>query len=99
MLKSILENRTYFIGGNHGAPSKKLKDFPSVVDVELWDTTSSGGDWSGFFVQKIGKNFYVIDFWQDGGKTLFTGKILASWRGEMMDILELMDLYESLSAW
>ena len=104
MLKSVLENREYKVEGNWYAPRNKIVEFPSVVDAILWDTTSSGGDWSGYFVQKIKQNFYLIPFSQDnnyprGGFTLYTGSVIASWRGEMVNRDALIELCNSLETW
>ena len=52
---------------NWFAPTKELKaKYPSIIGTEIMDTTSSSGDWSGFLVQKTGKNSYqAIGFSQE----------------------------------
>lgn len=55
-----LADKEFHVEGNWYAPRNKLKDYSSVVKVELYDTTSSAGDWSGFFVQKMGENRYDV---------------------------------------
>lgn len=53
-MNNILSNREYLIEGNCFAPSRYLlKNFMSVIDVYLIDTTSSAGDWSGLIFQKL----------------------------------------------
>lgn len=49
------------------APTMELKKkYRSVIATELTDTTSSAGDWSGFLIQKTGKNsFHAIGFSQE----------------------------------
>jgi hypothetical protein len=70
------------VGDNSGtgwyAPSRWLGLQPGVVKCELTDTTSSAGDWSGYFaVAKEGK-FSLVAFSQQNrypvgpGYTLFT---------------------------
>ena len=42
------------------APTREMKEkYRSIIWAELMDTTSSAGDWSGFIIQKIGKNTFV----------------------------------------
>lgn len=55
-----LADKEFHVEGNWYAPRNKLKDYSSVVKVELYDTTSSAGDWSGFFVQKMGEKRYDV---------------------------------------
>ena len=76
-MSSKLTGRKWNVPGNWYAPEKKLLEYPSVVKTELVDTTSSTGDWSGYFIQKIGKKFYTIMFYQENnypnhGFTLYT---------------------------
>ena len=47
------------------APEEWLAEQRDIKRVELWDTTSSAGDWDGYFVQKYNKKFYLILFWQE----------------------------------
>lgn len=65
------------------SPKQYLEEkFSSVVRVELVDTTSSSGDWSGFFLQRLGRSVVAISFSQEncmGGRfVLNTGKMFAS---------------------
>lgn len=76
-MSSKLTGRKWNVPGNWYAPEKKLQEFPSVVRTELVDTTSSCGDWSGYFIQKIGNKYYTIMFYQennypDEGYILYT---------------------------
>jgi len=48
------------------SPLTYLKDrYPSVVEVDHYDTTSSAGDWSGYLIQHVGKRFFLILFSQE----------------------------------
>lgn len=59
-------------------PLEVLKSYSSVIDVNHFNTTSSAGDWEGYFIQKIKENlFYMILFNQDNnypkaGYTIYT---------------------------
>lgn len=76
--KALLTGRTYQVDGTWYAPEKKLKEFPSVVMTELYHTSSSAGDWDGYFVQKLNNRYYLIIFSQQNngfgaaGFTLWT---------------------------
>lgn len=76
----IMTNRTYHVNGTWYAPQKKLEEMKSVVEAELTDTTSSAGDWSGYFVQKVFRTYYLIEFSQQNdypegrGFTLLTAE-------------------------
>lgn len=68
------------IDGNWYAPLHYIKELKGVVKAELLDTTSSAGDWSGYFVKKIkdeGKTMFEIwtfsqeNNWPQGGFTLY----------------------------
>jgi len=78
-MNNLLINRKYNVPGNWYAPKEFLNNkFKSVVKSNLYDTSSSAGDWGGWFIQKIGKVFYLIMFYQENnyshsGFTLFTG--------------------------
>jgi len=98
--KQLLINRTVTSDEMHSrlgesrvnwyTPGKYFRSFKSVVKADYWDMTSSAGDWSGWFVQKIGNKFYLIRFsqegtvWGSGGYTAYTGNVLAEWDGEML---------------
>ena len=98
MNKSRLTSREWDIPGSWYAPRGFLGEFPSVKFVELTDTCSSSGDWSGYFCQQIGKTSYVIPFgqtnnWPNGGYTLYTSNEFAQTkailtRQEFMQIIE-----------
>jgi len=56
--------------------------FSSILRVELMDTTSSCGDWSGFILQRHGNSVVAIDYCQTNtcnGFTINTGKVFASY--------------------
>lgn len=78
-MNNLLIDREYQVEGSWYAPVNYLKDnFKSVVKAKLVNTCNSYGNWDGYFVQKIGKKFYLIAFSQEnemvrGGLfTLFT---------------------------
>lgn len=63
---NLLLNREYVVNGNWYTPKNFLyENFKSVTRVELINTMSSAGDWSGIFVQKIGNVYYLIPFTQE----------------------------------
>lgn len=75
----LLLNRDYNVGGNWYAPKEYLLGFPSVIDVELINTSSSAGDWDGVLFQKINEKVYAIPFSQENnypssGFTIYTGE-------------------------
>jgi len=53
------------VEGTWYAPEKWLREQRDVVRAELWDTTNSSGDWSGFFVQKCKGRYWLIIFSQE----------------------------------
>ena len=66
---------------NWYAPSREfMEKYPSVKKIVLMDTTSSAGDWSGFFIQQVGKKkFDAYGFSQENnypndGFTLYTAE-------------------------
>ena len=76
-MKALLVNREWNIDGHWYAPSEHLESYKSVKRVELVDTTSSAGDWNGFFIQELNGRCYCIPFWQENnypssGFTLYT---------------------------
>lgn len=64
---ALLTNREWEVEGTWYAPKRFFTDkyFGSVVRAELWNTTSSAGDWDGYIVQKHGRRWYLIIFWQE----------------------------------
>ena len=64
MVKSLLVNRKYEVEGTWYAPLNHFREMFSVVRCNHYETTSSVGDWSGYVLQKIGKFYYIILFWQ-----------------------------------
>ena len=79
--KALLTGRTYQVDGTWYAPEKKLQEFPSVVMTELYNTSSSAGNWDGYFVQKLNNRYYLIIFFQQNngfrasGFTLWTASV------------------------
>lgn len=75
----------------------KLRKYKSVEKSDYYETCSSAGDWSGYFVQKIKNIRYLILFSQENnypryGYTGYTGNVVASWEGELTedDILSIV---------
>lgn len=85
--RQLLTNRNFTIAGNWYEPRNFLKEnFKSVVSAGYFDTTSSAGDWTGYFVQKIKNNYYLILFSQENrafGGTGFDLKTFNSVHSEM----------------
>ena len=65
MIKSLLTNREYEVEGTWYAPLNHFQKMNSVVRCNHYEITSSAGDWSGYVLQKIGRFYYVILFWQE----------------------------------
>ena len=62
---ALLTDREWEVEGTWYAPQRFLTDeYPGVVRAELWNTTSSAGDWDGYFVQKHGRRWFLINFYQ-----------------------------------
>ena len=77
----LLENKTFFTKTNNWyAPTCEFNEKHKSIDrMVLMDTTSSAGDWSGFFIQRTGrKSCVAIPFNQENhypgdGFILYTG--------------------------
>lgn len=95
---NLLTNRKYLI--DQGSPEHKyinwysalhfLENYKSVIKTEWTNTSSSAGDWDGYLVQHIGNCNFLIAIFQENnyprfGYTLYTGDLLASWKGEFKD--------------
>ena len=61
-----IKNKT--IKGNWYSPIKYLENFKSVVYTTHLETSSSAGNWSGIFIQKIGKKYKVFTFSQENDR-------------------------------
>ncbi len=64
-MKTLLTNRDWNVPGNWYEPCQKLKQFKSVISAEYNFTSSSAGDWSGLFIQKLNGKLYSIAFEQE----------------------------------
>lgn len=64
MRPNLLTRRTYRVSGHWYEPSRFLERYKSVRKVFLYDKTSSAGDWNGYFIQQLGKRYYLIPFSQ-----------------------------------
>ena len=80
----LLENKTFVTDTNNWfAPTHEFQQkYPSIVAHHFTDMSSSAGDWSGFFLQKTGRNtcaaipFYQENNYPHAGFTLHTGEML-----------------------
>ena len=90
----LLVERTWGVPGNWYEPLNKILEYPSVVHGDYAEMCSSAGDWTGLFFQKIGDRTYAIPFMQENnyprgaGFILYTGKVFASFLGELTKELE-----------
>lgn len=101
-MENLLLKRNYHVDGTWYAPQKFLESYKSVVKTGLLNQTSSAGDWSGYILQKIGKTFHVILFWQSNsyphtGFDVVTDAFpLISFGGEMPTRKELEEMIWSV---
>lgn len=91
-------HKTKNIRGNWYAPLAFLKGLKRTVDAELWEMSSSAGDWSGWFVTKANKKYWLIGFDQENnspkeGFTLRTGDTIASWN-HVITHEEIQSIYQ-----
>lgn len=63
-MAKLLLNECQDVEGTWYAPEKWLEEQRDVKRAELWETSSSAGDWSGYFVQKYKRRYWLIIFWQ-----------------------------------
>ena len=71
-------NKIFCVEGNWYEPAKVLvREYKSIVNAWYYDMTNSAGNWSGWFIQKIGKTFILIPFsqelWGHCGYSVSTG--------------------------
>lgn len=62
-MKTNIKNRV--VCGNWNSPREWLSNHKSVLMADYYDQTSSAGDWSGYFVQKIGGKYGLFLFSQE----------------------------------
>jgi hypothetical protein len=107
MRNDLITDREFFVEGTWYAPLERLRQFKSVVYATHLNTTSSAGDWDGFFIQRIGRHFHVIPFYQENacplhgfkfytGEVLFIEKDLELTMEEINRITELVSFYYEL---
>lgn len=87
--KALLTGRAYQVDGTWYAPEEKLRGFASVVMTELYNTTSSAGDWDGYFVQKLNNRYYLIIFSQYNNGFGATGFTLLTANTPMAEFSEM----------
>ena len=81
-MNNLLTNREWKIEGTWYAPEEHLKRYKSVIKTGYITMSSSAGDWSGMFVQKLNGWYYFIPFSQENnyprsGFTLYTDEVFA----------------------
>ena len=91
-------NKTKHIEGHWYKPLEYLKSLKNTVMGDYWTTSSSAGNWEGYFVQKIKNKYYLIFFtqennWPRSGYTLNTGNYSARF-----DTLPTQEELESIVA-
>ena len=64
-MAKLLLNECQDVEGTWYGPERWLREQRDVKRAELWDTTSSAGDWKGYFVQKYRGRWWLINFWQE----------------------------------
>jgi hypothetical protein len=88
---NLLTNRKYLIDQDRRVTWYSalyfLENYKSVACAEWTNTMSSAGDWDGYIVQHIGNYNFLIPIFQENnyprlGFTLYTGDLIASWKGE-----------------
>lgn len=67
------------IDGNWYAPLHYLQDRARVVEAEHMQTSSSAGDWDGYFIERYKKSYRLTFFsqenrWPRGGFSLYIGQ-------------------------
>jgi len=83
----LLTHKRYEVPGDWYQPRQRLLSKPSVVLAEYHETSSSSGDWSGYFLQKIGQSYHLILFTQENlypedGFELVTGEVVQTFKSE-----------------
>ena len=84
----LFTKRTTKIVGDWYQPCRYLGNLKNTVEAEIWNMTSSAGDWDGYFVQKHNNHYYLVMWNQENdgiGKptfTLNTGDIVARFKEE-----------------
>ena len=95
--KNILTERQFLVTGKDTGGARLTwyshqnylrEKFSSVLRVELMDTTSSCGDWSGFILQRHGNSVMAIDYSQTNtgnGFEIDTGSVFAAYPYRLHD--------------
>ena len=83
----LLTHKKYAVSGDWYKPRQRLLTKPSVVIAEYLETSSSSGDWSGYFLQKIGQAYHLILFTQENlypeeGFELATSEVVQTFKSE-----------------
>ncbi|MEX0896029.1 MAG: hypothetical protein WDZ94_03750 [Patescibacteria group bacterium] len=83
----LLTHKRYEVPGDWYQPKQQLLTKPSVMLAEYYETSSSSGDWSGYFLQKIGQAYHLILFTQENlypedGFELMTGVVIHTFKSE-----------------
>ena len=83
----LLTHKRYDVPGDWYHPKQQLLNKPSVILAEYYETSSSSGDWSGYFLQKIGQVYHLILFTQENlypedSFELVTGEVVHTFKSE-----------------
>jgi len=83
----LLTHKRYEVLGDWYQPKSQLLSKRSVVFADYHETSSSSGDWSGYFLQKIGQVYHLILFAQENlypeqGFELVTGGVEHTFKTE-----------------
>ena len=80
-----IQNKT--IEGTWYSPINYLNSLKSVVYTTHLETSSSAGNWSGIFIQKIGTKYKVFNFSQENTKhhgfLLYVGECIFETKKEL----------------
>ncbi len=76
---------TKIINGNWYSPLHYLQELKNVIDADYINTSSSAGDWDGYFIKQLKTGFNLFLFsqenrWPRGGYNLYTNKPVASFK-------------------
>jgi hypothetical protein len=95
-----LKNKTIVIDGNWYAPEKHFRSYKSVEKCDLFDTTSSAGDWSGYIIQRVSKSRIDLLLWTQendgGGGFLVNTSLVCSFFNQLPTEEEIFEVFKEL---
>jgi hypothetical protein len=87
-------------GGNGWyAPSAYLKNQPGVVKCELLNTTSSAGDWDGYYAVESGEGIALIGFSQANRYPQGPGYVLYTDEASFAVVENVDDIEPAVNEW